>query len=80
VGGKIEKGRMRGGMEGSEGVNNLRRWEGKKIRGEKIIVVGGGRSLGGVMIKSMGRGIARGEGHGGRVSIMLAGYGGGEKG
>ena len=30
------------------------------------------------MIKSMGRGIARGEGHGGRVSIMLAGYGGGE--
>ena len=32
------------------------------------------------MIKSMGRGIARGEGHGGRVSIMLAGYGGGEKG
>ena len=42
MGGKIEKGRMRGGMEGSEGVNNLRRWEGKKkIRGEKIIVVGG---------------------------------------
>ena len=31
------------------------------------------------MIKSMGRGIARGEGHGGRVSIMLAGYGGGRR-